>query len=50
MENKNKEIHAPWYALVFSMIAITAFIMFAFSSPLETSAEQSYKTENKQEK
>ena len=49
MKNNN-EIHAPWYALVFSMIAITAFIVFAFSSPLETSATQSYKTENKQEK
>jgi len=46
----NKEIHAPWYMLVFSMIAITAFIVFAFSSPLETSADQPYKTENTQEK
>ena len=49
MKNNN-EIHAPWYALVFSMIAITALIVFAFSSPLETSATQSYKTENNQEK
>ena len=48
--SNNNEIHIPASALVLCMIAITAFILFAFAGPLDTSPTQSYKVEQKQEK
>ena len=51
MEQKTAsgKMEIPWYYIVIAMVIVTAFIIVFFSSPLETSPDQSFAGEKKEE-